>query len=199
MILLDNIPIPIPHNNLIINGGSITVSQSYEGLEGQKVTVTGGNIEITASDDGINAASSSSSGLRSSRRPSPRRMNAARTSPLFRARPRSSTARSCCPRQSLPLRRPIPKAASRSAEAFHFPKISPCTATSLRPFSISSVSTKRTPSDTRSTARFSARAIRRFPPLRHYSLIRQPFSSKRRHAPHPLRHSKETANSSMAL
>ena len=49
-------------SNLIINGGSITVSHSYEGLEGQKVTVTGGNIDITASDDGINAASPSSSG-----------------------------------------------------------------------------------------------------------------------------------------
>ncbi len=56
-------------SNLIINGGSITVGRSYEGLEGQKVTVTGGNIDITASDDGINAASPSSSGSSTDGRP----------------------------------------------------------------------------------------------------------------------------------
>ncbi len=46
---------------MIISGGEITVEGSYEGLEGQTVTVTGGSIDITASDDGINAASPSGS------------------------------------------------------------------------------------------------------------------------------------------
>ncbi len=38
-----------------IDGGSVTVTESYEGLEGQIVTICGGDINITASDDGINA------------------------------------------------------------------------------------------------------------------------------------------------
>ena len=38
-----------------IDRGTVTVAQSYEGLEGQIVTVTGGDVDITASDDGINA------------------------------------------------------------------------------------------------------------------------------------------------
>ncbi len=40
-----------------ITGGQITVSKSYEGIEGGYVEITGGAIDITASDDGINAAS----------------------------------------------------------------------------------------------------------------------------------------------
>ncbi len=38
-----------------IDGGSVTVSDSYEGLEGQLVVLCGGDININASDDGINA------------------------------------------------------------------------------------------------------------------------------------------------
>ena len=40
-----------------IVGGNITVTSSYEGLEGSYVEITGGTISIVASDDGINAAS----------------------------------------------------------------------------------------------------------------------------------------------
>lgn len=38
-----------------IDGGTVTVSDSYEGLEGQLVVVCGGDITVNASDDGINA------------------------------------------------------------------------------------------------------------------------------------------------
>ena len=40
---------------LIINGGTIDVSQSTEGLEGAQVTVNGGDTNVVASDDGVNA------------------------------------------------------------------------------------------------------------------------------------------------
>ena len=40
-----------------ITGGEITITTSYEGIEGAYVEISGGTIDITASDDGINAAS----------------------------------------------------------------------------------------------------------------------------------------------
>ena len=47
-------------NGLVIYGGDITVTKSYEGLEGAFIDIYGGNICVTASDDGINAAGGSS-------------------------------------------------------------------------------------------------------------------------------------------
>ena len=40
-----------------ITGGNITVTKSYEGLEGAFVEISGGKVDIVSSDDGINAAS----------------------------------------------------------------------------------------------------------------------------------------------
>ncbi|MCH5142809.1 MAG: carbohydrate-binding domain-containing protein [Clostridiales bacterium] len=40
-----------------ITGGNITITSSYEGIEGGYVEIGGGKIDLTASDDGINAAS----------------------------------------------------------------------------------------------------------------------------------------------
>lgn len=40
-----------------INGGEITVTYSYEGIEGGYVEINGGNISVYSADDGINAAS----------------------------------------------------------------------------------------------------------------------------------------------
>ncbi len=40
-----------------ISGGEITVTKSYEGIEGGYVEISGGTVNITAQDDGINAAS----------------------------------------------------------------------------------------------------------------------------------------------
>ena len=45
----------------IITDGNITITDSYEGIEGRRVTVSGGTINLTASDDGINAATGGSS------------------------------------------------------------------------------------------------------------------------------------------
>ena len=47
---------------LIITGGDIDISKSYEGIEGYKILVTGGDIDVAASDDGFNAAGGSSGG-----------------------------------------------------------------------------------------------------------------------------------------
>jgi hypothetical protein len=42
--------------SLTVNGGSVTVAESYEGLESATITVDDGTIYITSSDDGINCA-----------------------------------------------------------------------------------------------------------------------------------------------
>ena len=44
-----------------ISGGDITVTTSYEGIEGAYVEIVGGNIDVTSSDDGLNAASDDTS------------------------------------------------------------------------------------------------------------------------------------------
>lgn len=43
-------------SELLIENGTITVAQSYEGLEGQQITINGGTISVTATDDGVNVA-----------------------------------------------------------------------------------------------------------------------------------------------
>ena len=40
-----------------ISGGTLSVTSSYEGIEGAYVEIVGGNVDVTSSDDGINAAS----------------------------------------------------------------------------------------------------------------------------------------------
>ena len=47
-------------DTLTVTDGDITVSESYEGLEGRLVYLNGGSISVTASDDGVNAAGGSS-------------------------------------------------------------------------------------------------------------------------------------------
>lgn len=57
---------------LTIESGTIVITQSYEGLEGNDVIINGGVISVTASDDGINAAGgqdSSSQGGRPGQNP----------------------------------------------------------------------------------------------------------------------------------
>lgn len=44
-----------------INGGTIAIQSSYEGIEGAYVKITGGDITIFASDDGINSANDDTS------------------------------------------------------------------------------------------------------------------------------------------
>lgn len=48
---------------LEISGGTVTVTDSYEGLEGSRVTVSGGNVSVISSDDGINATSTSGNAI----------------------------------------------------------------------------------------------------------------------------------------
>lgn len=45
------------YNDLIIDGGNINITKSYEGLEAAVITINDGDISIVSSDDGINAAS----------------------------------------------------------------------------------------------------------------------------------------------
>ena len=43
---------------LNITGGTIYISESHEGLEGNKINIVGGNITVFADDDGVNASNS---------------------------------------------------------------------------------------------------------------------------------------------
>ena len=45
----------------LIEGGRITVSNSYEGIEALDIEISGGDIDVTATDDGLNAAGGNSS------------------------------------------------------------------------------------------------------------------------------------------
>ena len=44
---------------LTVTGGETTVTQSYEGIEGQSIAISGGIVNVTAADDGLNAAGGS--------------------------------------------------------------------------------------------------------------------------------------------
>ncbi len=48
---------------LTVNGGSITVTKSYEGLEAAQVVICGGDISVIASDDGINGTVTSGTAI----------------------------------------------------------------------------------------------------------------------------------------
>ena len=42
--------------SLTLNDGDITITRSYEGIEGLDITINGGNVSLVSTDDGINAA-----------------------------------------------------------------------------------------------------------------------------------------------
>lgn len=50
-------------NILTVNGGTIRITDCYEGLEGTQVFVMGGDISVTASDDGINGTATSGTAI----------------------------------------------------------------------------------------------------------------------------------------
>lgn len=49
--------------NVNINGGSINITNSYEGIEGTNVIISGGNINVVSKDDGINATAKSATSI----------------------------------------------------------------------------------------------------------------------------------------
>ena len=46
---------------VIIEGGTININESYEGIEGLSISISGGSTTVTATDDGLNAAGGNSS------------------------------------------------------------------------------------------------------------------------------------------
>ncbi len=48
---------------LTVSGGTVTITQSYEGLEGQLVSITGGTISVQADDDGVNGTATSGTAI----------------------------------------------------------------------------------------------------------------------------------------
>lgn len=48
---------------LSITGGSVTVTDSYEGIEGTTVSILGGSVSVNAKDDGINATTTSGTAI----------------------------------------------------------------------------------------------------------------------------------------
>ncbi len=54
---------------LVVQGGTINIAKSYEGLEAQKIVINDGQISVTSSDDGINAGGSSDNSSNSTNDP----------------------------------------------------------------------------------------------------------------------------------
>ncbi|MCM1557525.1 MAG: carbohydrate-binding domain-containing protein [Anaeroplasma bactoclasticum] len=46
-----------------INGGTITIISSYEGIEGNQIDIIGGNLSVISNDDGINATTTSGTAI----------------------------------------------------------------------------------------------------------------------------------------
>lgn len=46
-------------SGIVINNGTIDITESYEGIEGHSIEINGGNISVVSSDDGLNAAGGS--------------------------------------------------------------------------------------------------------------------------------------------
>ena len=51
--------------SVTIEGGTILINESYEGIEGLSISISGGSTTLTASDDGLNAAGGNASGGKS--------------------------------------------------------------------------------------------------------------------------------------
>lgn len=47
-------------DDLVINGGTTTIAESYEGLEAAQIHISGGTTQVSSSDDGLNATGGSS-------------------------------------------------------------------------------------------------------------------------------------------
>lgn len=50
-------------NALVINGGSVNIINSYEGMEGTTVAILGGDVSVIAKDDGINGTATSGAAI----------------------------------------------------------------------------------------------------------------------------------------
>ena len=50
-------------NNMIINSGDISITNSYEGVEGYNITVNGGSVGVISKDDGFNATNTTGSAV----------------------------------------------------------------------------------------------------------------------------------------
>ena len=48
---------------MTVSGGTVAITNSYEGIEGTNVVISGGNTSVKSSDDGINATASSGTGI----------------------------------------------------------------------------------------------------------------------------------------
>ena len=46
--------------DLLVSGGNLTITNSYEGLEGANIVIAGGVVDVTSSDDGLNATQGTS-------------------------------------------------------------------------------------------------------------------------------------------
>ena len=56
---------------MTVDGGEITVARSFEGLEGETITINGGTVRVTSTNDAVNVVADAAAPSAGAPRPAP--------------------------------------------------------------------------------------------------------------------------------